>query len=353
MPAPKIPLSVLDLSPVSAGSSGAAALRNSIDLAQLAERLGFTRYWVAEHHNLPSVASSAPDIMIGQIAAVTSQIRVGSGGVMLPNHSPLNIAETFRLLEALHPGRIDLGLGRAPGTDTLTAFAMRRSREALTADDYPAQLAELLAFDDGGFPDDHPFRAITPVPFDVSLPPLWLLGSSDFSARLAAEAGLGFAFAAHINANGAVAALRAYRDDFAPSPRYPEPRAMLAVSVTVGETPEHAGELSLVNDLFLLRLASGRLGRYPTLAEAKGYPFTPAARELIARMPMRSLVGDAAGVRRQIDDLADRALADEVMVTTILPDPADRRRMIVDLAREYALPERPLAEAEPILAQSP
>jgi luciferase family oxidoreductase group 1 len=212
---------------------------------------------------------------------------------------------------------------------------MRRSAEALTADDYPEQLAELLAFDDATFPADHPYRTIRPIPVDTRLPPVWLLGSSDFSARLAAQAGLGYAFAAHINGRGAVSALRDYRASFTPSDRYPRPWAILTVSVTVGETPEHARELSLINDLLLVRLRSGQLGAYPTLEEAKAYPFTAAERQLIASMPMRSLVGDAEDVYRQVADLAERGEADEVMITTFLPEPADRRRAIVEMARMF------------------
>ncbi|MGH2615284.1 MAG: LLM class flavin-dependent oxidoreductase [Thermomicrobiales bacterium] len=331
------PLSLLDLTPIVAGSTAGEAVQTSVELAVLADRIGFHRVWYAEHHNSPGLASGAPEIMIEHIASRTSRLRVGAGGVMLPNHAPLKIAETFRLLEALHPGRIDLGLGRAPGTDTVTAFAMRRSAEALTADDYPEQLAELLAFDDGAFPADHPFRTIRPVPVDTRLPPVWLLGSSDFSGRLAAEAGLGFAFAAHINPRGAVPAMHDYRQSFAPSERYAQPWAILTVSVTVGETPEHARELSLINDLLLLRLRSGQLGAYPTLAEAKAYAFTAAERQMIASMPMRSIVGDAEGVYRQVTDLADRTEADEVMVTTFLPEPEDRRRMIAEMARMFDL----------------
>jgi luciferase family oxidoreductase group 1 len=332
-------LSLLDLSPIVTGSTSGQAVRDSVELAMLADQLGYHRVWYAEHHNSPGLASGAPEIMIEHVASRTSRIRVGAGGVMLPNHAPLKIAETFRLLEALHPGRIDLGLGRAPGTDTITAFAMRRSAEALTADDYPEQVAELIAFDDGTFPADHPFRTIRPVPVDVQLPPLWLLGSSDFSARLAAEAGLGYAFAAHINGQGAVRALRDYRDSFVPSARFPQPWGILTVSVTVGETPEHARELSLINDLLLLRLRSGKLGTYPTLEEAKAYPFTAAERNMIASMPMRSIVGDADVVHTQIIDLVARSGADEVMVTTFLPEPADRRRMIAEMARVFGLRE--------------
>lgn len=335
-----VPLSILDLTPIAGGSSAPQALATATDLAVLADRLGYHRYWFAEHHNTGGLASAAPEIMIEHIASRTRFLRVGSGGVMLPNHSPLKIAETFRLLEALNPGRIDLGLGRAPGTDTLTAFAMRRSREAMSADDYPEQLAELIAFDDGAFPADHPFRAITPVPFDVKLPPLWLLGSSGFSAQLAARAGLGFAFAAHINRAAAVPALRAYRATFVPSDRFPVPYAILTVSVTVGESPEHAQELARINDLLLLRLRSGQLGRYPTLEEARAYRFTEAERAALAAMPLNYLAGDATSVSQQIRDLREQTLADEVMITTMLPDPADRRRAIEQLAAGFDLAER-------------
>ena len=173
-----VALSILDLAPVGSGFGSGQALRNSIELAQLADRLGYTRYWLAEHHNIPSIAISVPEIMIGLVARETSRIRVGSGGIMLPNHAPLHVAEAFRTLEALYPGRIDLGIGRAPGTDPVTAYALRRSRERLQADDFPDQLAELLAFDSGAFPETHPFRTIRPTPRDVQLPPIWLLGSS-------------------------------------------------------------------------------------------------------------------------------------------------------------------------------
>ena len=182
---------MLDLSPVSAGSSGAVALRNSIDLAQFAEQLGFKRYWVAEHHNLPSVASSAPEIMIGQIAAATTHIRVGSGGVMLPNHAPLMVAERFKVLEALFPGRIDLGLGRAPGTDPVTSYALRRRQQEGTDDDFLERFQELILFESNAFPEGHPFRNVHAMPSDVALPPIWLLGSSGYSAQLAGMVGAG------------------------------------------------------------------------------------------------------------------------------------------------------------------
>src|SRR6187397_1343367 len=184
-----IPLSILDLSPVSAGSTAAQALRNSLDLARLADDLGFARYWVAEHHNLPAIASAAPEIMIGQVAAATERIRVGSGGVMLPNHAPLMVAERFKVLEALFPGRIDLGLGRAPGTDPVTSYALRRRQDPREGDEFLERFQELILLERGGFPDGHPFHTLRAVPADVALPPIWLLGSSGYSAELAAAIG--------------------------------------------------------------------------------------------------------------------------------------------------------------------
>src|SRR6059058_905925 len=218
------PLSVLDLSPITTGHSGATALRNSLDLAQLADRLGYTRYWVAEHHNLPSIASSAPDIMIGQIAAATSRIRVGSGGVMLPNHAPLMVAERFKVLEALFPGRIDLGLGRAPGTDPVTSFALRRRQDA-GDDDFMERFQELLLFESNAFPEGHPFRSVRAMPQDVALPPIWLLGSSGYSAQLAAVLGAGFSFAHHFADHVAAAAMLSYRQAFTASSARDKPYA--------------------------------------------------------------------------------------------------------------------------------
>src|SRR5690349_12933792 len=193
------PLSVLDLAPVGRGSTPAEALRNSIELVQEVERLGYRRHWVAEHHNMPGIASSSPPVLLAHLASVTSTIRVGSGGVMLPNHSALTVAEQFGMLEALHPGRVDLGIGRAPGTDPLTASALRRTRD-LSAEDFPQELLQLLAFFDGSFPDEHPYHRITAVPALGYRPAVWLLGSSDFSAQLAGMLGLPFSFAHHFAA---------------------------------------------------------------------------------------------------------------------------------------------------------
>ena len=341
------PLSLLDLTPITTGTTPREAIALSVELAELADRLGYHRVWYAEHHNTPGLASGSPEIMIEHIASRTERIRVGAGGVMLPNHAALKIAENFRLLEAIHPGRIDLGLGRAPGTDTITAFAMRRSREALTAEDYPQQLAELLAFDDGTFPFDHPFRSVRPVPTAVKLPPIWLLGSSDFSARLAAETGLGYAYAAHINLQGAVPAMLDYRNRFQPSERFPQPYAILTVSVAIGDDDAHAQDLGKLNDLLLLRLRSGQLGTYPTLDEAKAYVFSPLERQMIDAMPMRAFIGDAETVYQRVNDLAERTQADELMVTTFLPETTDRRRVVTDMARMVAQHEGWSLASEP------
>src|SRR2546426_4113536 len=245
MPArPHVALSVLDLSPVAAGSSGAISLRNSLDLARLADRLGFTRYWVAEHHNLPSVASPAPDIMIGQIAAVTNRIRVGSGGVMLPNHAPLMVAERFKMLEALFPGRIDLGLGRAPGTDGATAYALRSRLDRREGDDFLERLHELTLWETRDFPPNHPFNNVVAMPDDTPLPPIWLLGSSDYSSELAAQVGMGFAFAHHFASHDAIEAMTNYRAHFKPSGWRATPHSILAVAAAAAETDTGAEKLA-------------------------------------------------------------------------------------------------------------
>ncbi len=335
-------LSVLDVSPVVSGSSSAEALHNTLDLARLADRLGFTRYWLAEHHNTPLIASSAPEIMIGHVADVTSHIRVGSGGIMLPNHTPLKVAETFRVLEALHPGRVDLGVGRAPGTDSLTALVLRRSRQALSVEDFPARLADLLAFLDRGFPEDHPLQQIRAMPDDVPTPEVWLLGSSDFSAILGAQMGLRFAFAHHIQPEPAIAALRLYHQQFQPSEYLSEPQALVAVSVVCAETDERARELALPLELVLLRFRTGRMGRFPTLEEARNYPYTPGERQLIESNRGRSFVGSPETVRAQLTELAEAGGVREIMITTMTHEHADRRRSYELLAEGFSLSRTPV-----------
>ena len=273
-------LSILDVSPVSSGSNSAQALLNTLDLARLTDRLGYERYWLAEHHNLPIIASSAPEVMIGHVANVTERIRIGAGGIMLPNHAPLKVAETFRVLEALHPGRVDLGIGRAPGTDPVTATALRRSQDGLKAEDFPQQFAELLAFSGEGFPEDHPFRSVIAMPSDVGLPPIWLLGSSGYSARAAGEMGLGYAFASHFSPADPAPAMRAYRESFEPSEDFEHPSAILAVAVICGETSEHAERLATSMELAWVCMRSGISGPLLSPEEAMAYSYTPTERRL-------------------------------------------------------------------------
>lgn len=333
----QIRLSVLDLSPVSAGMSGSQALQNTLDLARLADQLGYTRYWLAEHHNSAFIASAVPEVMIGHVAAVTTRMKIGSGGVMLPNHAPLKVAETFRTLEALHPGRIDLGIGRAPGTDSRTALALRRSREALFSDDFPEQMTELMGFLTDNLPADHPFRSIVAMPRGVGMPDIWLLGSSDYSARMAASMGLGFAFAHHIQPEPALESLRLYQDLFRPSPYFSEPHAMVAVSVICAETDEHAEELVKPLELAMLHLRQGNLQPLVSVAQAMAYPYTDADRQMIQALRGRIFIGSPATVHRRLSGFAEKAGVTEIMVTTIAYDHQDRCRSYELLADAFGI----------------
>lgn len=330
-------LSVLDLSPVGSGSTATRALRNTLELARLADRLGCSRYWLAEHHNLPSVASPAPEVMIGHVAVETSRIRVGAGGIMLPNHAPLKVAETFKVLEALHPGRIDLGIGRAPGTDPVTATALRGPRGAAGADDFPEQFGELLAFSGDGFPEGHPFRPVVAVPEEVELPPIWLLGSSGYSARAAGEMGLGYAFASHFSPVDPVPPMRAYRENFMPHDRFAESHAILATSVVCADTNARAEELASSMGLAWVRLRTGNPGPLPSPEEAMAYHYTSAERRLLEAYRSMQVVGDPSTVREQLSDLADSTGANEIMVTTMVHDHRERLRSYELLAETLGL----------------
>lgn len=333
----RVPLSVLDLAPVSEGSSPARALESSLELAREAERLGYHRYWVAEHHNMPGIASSSPPVLLAHLASVTSTLRLGSGGVMLPNHAPLVVAEQFGMLEALNPGRIDLGLGRAPGTDPLTARAVRRGPLAPGADDFPQQVAELRAFFEGSFPAEHPYRAITAVPGLGNQPSLWLLGSSDFSAQLAGLLGLPFSFAHHFAARNTESAVAAYRARFQAGETLEQPYLMLGVSVVCAETEGDARWLAGPGKLAFVRLRSGRPGRYPTPEEAAGYQFTPSERQVLRNWDRTHAIGSPETVVAQLADLVEETGADELMVLTLTHDPADRRRSYQLLAEAAGL----------------
>jgi luciferase family oxidoreductase group 1 len=328
-------LSVLDVSPVNSGSNSTRALRNTLDLAQLADRLGYQRYWLAEHHNLPNIASSAPEVMIGHVANVTDRIRVGAGGIMLPNHAPLKVVETFRVLEALHPERVDLGIGRAPGTDPVTATALRRSQNGLGADDFPQQFGELLAFAGDGFPEDHPFRSVVAMPSDVRLPSIWLLGSSGYSAKAAGELGLGYAFASHFSPADPAPAMRTYRENFEPSEDFERPSAILAVSVVCAENNEHAQKLASSMELAWVRIRSGNPGPLVSPEEAMNYSYTPAERRLADAYRSMQVAGDPRTVQARIEELAEHTAADEVMVTTNVYDHAERLRSYERLAEVF------------------
>ena len=331
------PLSILDLSPITTGHSGAVALNNSIDLARLADRLGYTRYWVAEHHNLPSVASSAPDIMIGQIAAATQRIRVGSGGVMLPNHAPLTVAERFKVLEALFPGRIDLGLGRAPGTDRITSVALRRRQDVRDDDDFLERFQELILLETRGFPEDHPFRNVRAMPADVPLPPIYLLGSSGYSAELAALVGAGFAFAHHFATHDAVEAMTTYRAHFKPSAALPRPHAILAVAAVAADSDAEAERLAGTIDLNFVRRARGEYLPLASPDEAAAYDYSPIDRERIRQNRARLFAGTPATIIARLEPLIAATQADEVMITTMIYDHAARRRSYALLAQAFGL----------------
>jgi luciferase family oxidoreductase group 1 len=332
-----LPLSVLDLSPVTSGGSGPIALRNTLDLARLADRLGYTRYWVAEHHNLPSIASSAPDIMIGQIAAITEHIRVGSGGVMLPNHAPLMVAERFKTLEGLFPGRIDLGLGRAPGTDQITSIALRRRQDIRDEDDFLERFQELLLIESRGFPDNHPFSKVRAMPADVVLPPIYLLGSSGYSAELAAMIGAGFSFAHHFSDYDPAAAMTTYRTRFRPSVSRATPLAILAVAAICADTDAEAERLASTVDLNFVRRSKGEYLPLASPEEAASYPYAPIDRERIAHNRARLFVGAPATVCDRLQPLIAATQADELMITTMIYDHGARRRSYELLADAFAL----------------
>lgn len=319
-------LSVLDLTPVPEGHGSAEALANSIELARHAEQLGYHRVWLAEHHNTAGLASSAPEVLIATIAAATDHIRVGAGGVMLPNHVPLRVAETYRVLEALHPGRIDLALGRAPGTDGLTAAILRRATHGATGDDFALQVAELQAFGGAGFPSDHPYRPVQAQPDDITLPPLWMLGSSEYGGQAAAALGVGLAFARYLNPRGAAAITRDYRDRFQPPSGGGGPRVILAVSAICADSSERADELAWSGALSLIRMRSGRPAPVPRPERARQHPYTEAQRDQIRRYLRAQVLGDPESVATQLRGLAAESGADELMVMTTVHDHAERLR---------------------------
>ncbi len=347
-------LSVLDQSPISEGSTGADALHNTLDLAALTDALGYHRYWVAEHHGGPMLASASPEALIGPIAAATTRIRVGSGGVMLPHYSPFKVAETFTILAALFPGRIDLGIGRAAGTDAITTFALQRDRRQASADDFPQQLAELLAYLDDSLPEDHPFhRLAATLPGLPGLPEPWLLGSSPQSAIWAGQLGLPYAFADFINPGGAeIAAL--YRERYTPARESPLPRTAVAAWVLCAPTDEEAQHLATSSRMTLTLLRRGRLIPVPTPEQATeflrregklspdGGNGSPPGR--------RGIIGRPEKVRAELEQLVTEYGAEEAIVVTITHDHGARRRSYELLADAFGL--EPAASGTPAPAEA-
>jgi luciferase family oxidoreductase group 1 len=318
-------LSVLDQSPVSERSSGAQSARNSIDLAKFTESLGYERYWLAEHHGTPALACAAPEVLIGPIAMATSRIRVGSGGVMLPHYSPLKVAETFTLLSALAPGRIDLGIGRAAGTDPITTFALQRDRRQASPDDFPAQLYELLAYLDNELPGDHPFARLAMLPGLPEKPAPWLLGSSPQSAIWAAELGLPYAFADFINPNGAEI-VADYRARFEPSRHGARPYVVAAVWAVCAETDEQAYRVAASAKMMFTLFFRGQLVPIPPIEKALAFLAEQPKDDDPFRTRRRAIVGSPEKVRQGIEDAAAEYGADEMMIATNTFDHDDRKR---------------------------
>jgi len=315
-----IPFSVLDLAPVTEGSAPAQAFANMLDLARWAERLGYQRYWLAEHHNMPGIASAATAVLIGHVAGGTSTIRVGAGGVMLPNHAPLQVAEQFGTLASLYPGRIDLGLGRAPGTDQATARALRRYYEG--AETFPNDVQELLTLFEPAVAGQA-VRAVPGAGVDV---PVWLLGSSLFSAQLAAALGLPFAFASHFAPDAMDEALLLYRRDFKPSARLREPYAMLCINAVVAESDAAARRLFTSQQQSFVNLRRGRPGLIPPPIDDMDRYWTPAERLMVERALACAVVGNPDTVREGLAAFIARHRPDELMVTANIFDHAARKR---------------------------
>ena len=328
-----LPLSILDLAPVPEGTTTETALQQIVSLAKLGDELGFIRVWYAEHHGMPSIASSSPEVLIATAAANTSRIHVGSGGVMLPNHVPLRVVETYRTLNGLYPGRIDLGIGRAGGSDGRTLSALR----SVDGNYFPQELAEMLAFDEGTFPAGHPFGAIRVAPENVNLPPLFLLGSSGASAAAAGELGIGYSFAAHFSATPPAPAFAAYREAFRPSARFPKPHAILAVSALVAPTEEEARFLSGSQALSWALFHSGDIRKLVSPEEAAAYQYSPAQQAILDKQGKLWIVGDPQQVKAEIERQAAAAGADEVMVTTTMWDHQLRLRSYRLLAESFGL----------------
>jgi luciferase family oxidoreductase group 1 len=328
----EIPYSLLDLSPIRLGGCAAESFRNSLDLARHAEKWGYKRFWVAEHHNLPGVASAATSVVIAHIAGGTATIRVGAGGIMLPNHAPLVIAEQFGTLESLYPGRIDLGLGRAPGGDQATARALRRYLSS-SGDTFPRDVLELMHY----FQKAEPGQAVRAIPGEGLDVPIWLLGSSDFSAQLAALLGLPFAFASHFAPHYLLAALELYRENFKPSDQLAEPMVMVAASVYAADSDAEAWRLFTSLQQQFLNMVRGRPGQLPPPVDSMEGRWNDAERAHVERMTRVSAVGSVVKVRERLSQIQAETAADELILTAHIYDHAARLQSF-ELAAEAMRP---------------
>lgn len=318
----RYPLSILDLIPVAVDTAASAAVCASLDLARLAEELGYTRYWISEHHGIRGICSTAPEILLARIGALTENIRIGSGGIMLPNHPPLRVAEAFQTLEALYPGRVDLGLGRAPGTDQRTSRALG----AEPAERFSELLNQMLGLSRGSLSRTHPYAGVTVMPDDVLLPPIWILGSSGASAGAAGAAGMGYSFANYFSASPPAPALARYRETFRPSAQFPEPHTILAVPVACAPSDEEAEYLAASFGLAWLQLEHDDFSPLPTPEQALAYDYTDAEREAIAKQRECYVIGSPGRVAARLDALMTETGADEIMVVSNIHDPEARLR---------------------------
>ncbi len=322
-----IPFSVLDLSPITEGSNAAQSFRNTLDLARHTESLGFQRYWLAEHHGMPGIASAATAVLIGHVAAGTTHIRVGAGGIMLPNHSPLVIAEQFGTLESLHPGRIDLGLGRAPGSDQATARALRRNL-ASDADEFPRDVVELM-----DFLSDAPKQSVRAVPGTGLKVPIWILGSSLFGAQLAAMLGLPYAFASHFAPAQMMQAIELYRASFKPSAQLAKPYVMLGFNVFAADTDEEAQVLATSMQQAFVNLRSGRPAKLPPPKPGYAQQVGPAEQALLNSVLSCATIGSPATIRKGLQDFVARTGADELMITSQMFDHTARKHSYALMAQ--------------------
>lgn len=341
-----VTLSILDQSPIRSGGSAAEALANTLDLARRGEALGYHRYWLAEHHNTQSFAGSAPEIMITAVAAATKSIHVGSAGVMLPHYSPLKVAELFRLLESLYPGRIDLGLGRAPGSDQRTARALQPGPQAYPIDVFPQQIELLYQFledsnglsgADGGFPADHPYIGIHATPRGPGMPDMWMLGSGGDGAVYASQFGMAYCFAHFINQDAGTTPIDVYRQQFKPSRHLSSPHAAIAISVMVAETEEEAERIASARNLWVMHLLQNRASTFPSIEEALNYPYTDDEKVMMRAIRQRSITGTPAQVRAKMLAMGEEYGVDDFVILTITHDHADRVKSYELLADAFGL----------------